>query len=183
MNRLHLGVVLSVAIFISGAGVAQSPRPKWPTVRGAYVARSSETIPAFPSSLSGYRSDAGKDYWGRDFVTRGTVRVFQGNNWDMIYPPLPATMNHCSDGVFMIRWRSANPNILIDSALGPYTTENIPNLDNLISANAARASSTFGYMQGTNCDQPMFKFARSLNNDGSTLVDVYYELKFWQAAP
>lgn len=36
-------------------------------------------------------------------------------------------------------------------------------------------------LSGTNCDQPMFKFADSRNGD--TLVDIYYELKFWQAAP
>jgi hypothetical protein len=35
----------------------------------------------------------------------------------------------------------------------------------------------YGYMYGTNCDQPLFKVTES------TLVDVYYELKFWQAAP
>jgi len=42
---------------------------------------------------------------------------------------------------------------------------------------------SFGYMSGTNCEQPMFKFSGAVNGDKSTLVDVYYELKFWQAAP
>jgi hypothetical protein len=153
----------------------------WRESTGDYVATSSASIPAFPTSLSGYRSEHGKDFWGKDFPWKGTIRVFAGNDWDsgVLYPRFPATMNGCSSGVFMIRWRSANPNVLIQSALGPYAPSLIRS--NPSSISAAKSSAGFGYMRGTNCDQPMFKFDRAL--DGSTLVDIYYELKFWQAAP
>jgi hypothetical protein len=42
---------------------------------------------------------------------------------------------------------------------------------------------SFGYMFGTNCEQPLFKFASTVKGNKSNLVDIYYELKFWQAAP
>jgi hypothetical protein len=38
-------------------------------------------------------------------------------------------------------------------------------------------------MSGSNCEQPMFKFAGTVKGNKSTLVDIFYELKFWQAAP
>jgi hypothetical protein len=42
----------------------------------------------------------------------------------------------------------------------------------------------FGYMSGTNCEQPMFNFGNERKrSNGATLTDVHYELKFWQAAP
>jgi hypothetical protein len=84
-------------------------------------------------------------------------------------------MNGCSHGVFMIRWRSADPNIRVHSVATHST------------ANASRSEAKtgiFGYMSGTNCDQPLFKFADTLYRvQGTLLVDLFYELKFWQAAP
>ena len=41
----------------------------------------------------------------------------------------------------------------------------------------------FGYMSGTNCEEPMFNFGDAPNRNAATLVDIHYELKFWQAAP
>ena len=80
-------------------------------------------------------------------------------------------MNHCSDGVFMIRWRSANPNVRTATNIG-YSTD-------VLSGTAKTGA--FGYMYGTNCEEPLFKFASA--GDSSTLEDIYYELKFWRAAP
>jgi hypothetical protein len=158
-------------------------KASWPDARGAYAAKSSEDIPAFPTVLTGYRSEDGKDFWGKEYPVKGTLRVFQHRSWDAIYPPFPATMNHCSSGAFMIRWRSSSPDVLVRSALGPYTTENIPNVTKLIAQGAAKSPASFGYMYGTNCDQPMFAFDRDLKGDGTNLVDIYYEVKFWEAAP
>jgi hypothetical protein len=81
-------------------------------------------------------------------------------------------MNGCSAGVFMIRWRSANPEIRVQSSVR-------------YSGNTAAAVKTgsFGYMTGSNCEQPMFSFGDTTSANGSNLVDIYYELKFWQAAP
>ena len=73
----------------------ESARPTWPEQLGGYIATSSEFIPAFPSELTGYRFEAGKDFWGRPFSEKGTIRIFQGGGWQGI-PKFPATMNGCS---------------------------------------------------------------------------------------
>lgn len=144
----------------------------WPENPGIYIATSSGTIPRFPLALSGYRDAGERDYWDRPCATRGSIRIFAGNDWEPI-PDFPLTMNHCSDGVFMIRWRSANPEVLIATAIGYHYFGEI----------YATETGTFGYMQGSNCEEPLFKFADTLSGNESNLVDVYYELKFWQAAP
>jgi hypothetical protein len=145
--------------------------PSWPKDRGVYISTSSESIPAFPRTLSGYRSENDKDFWNKPFHSRGTVRIFQGNEWQGL-PKFPNTMNGCSSGVFMIRWRSANQNVLVQSSAR--YSKDIP---------GTMKAGNYGYMSGTNCEQPMFKFESTRDRDKSTLVDVYYELKFWQAAP
>jgi|SRR5882724_3441521 len=146
-------------------------RVGWPKTKGFYVANSSETIPLFPRTLNGYRLlGNNRSYWDKPFNLKGSTRVFEGNGWEPL-PNFPLTMNHCSDGVFMIRWRSANPKVRIATALGYHYTGVI----------YASKTGTFGYMQGTNCEEPLFKFASG--NDTSTLVDIYYDLQFWQAAP
>jgi Putative DNA-binding domain len=153
--------------------VYRSARPSWPQQSGAYTAPSSETIPPFPSEWTGYRFEAGKDFWGKPFSKSGTVRIFQGGGWQGIHE-FPATMNGCSSGVFMIRWRSAHPDTPVESSLRSY---------NAVTAVDTKPAQGFGYMSGSNCEQPMFKFPDEPNHHGGTLVDVYYELKFWQAAP
>ncbi len=99
-------IILIAVLFLLGAAQSQQTRPTWPKQLGAYVATSSEAIPLFPSTWSGFRSEEGKDFWGKPFSTKGTIRVFQGTDWEGI-PNFPNTMNGCSAGVFMIRWRSA----------------------------------------------------------------------------
>jgi hypothetical protein len=148
-------------------------RPSWPQQLGVYTASSSETILAFPSELSGHRFEAGKDFWGKPFSEKGTIRVFRGSGWQGI-PKFPATMNGCSHGVFMIRWRSAHLETPVESSVRSY---------NAVVALDTKPAQGFGYMSGTNCEQPMFKFPDATNKHGATLVDVHYELKFWQAAP
>jgi hypothetical protein len=148
-----------------------TPLP-WPKDEGEYIATSSESIPSFPGTLSGYRSENDKDFWNKPFPARGSMRVFQGNSWQGL-PKFPNTMNGCSAGVFMIRWRLSDPNVRVQSSVRFSSEDTTPTMK----------TGSFGYMSGTNCEQPMFKFAGTLNGDKSTLVDVYYELKFWQAAP
>jgi hypothetical protein len=160
-------------LFVYGTTAQLSPRPSWPQELGAYIASSSETIAAFPTEFSGYRHESGKDFWGKSAIEKGTIRIFQGRGWQGIHK-FPATMNGCSSGVFMIRWRSAHPDSPIESSLRSY---------NGAIATDTKPAQGFGYMFGTNCHQPMFKFPDGPNPDGGTLVDVYYELKFWQAAP
>lgn len=157
-----------------GAGLLapRSARPPWPKEIGAYVAESSETLPHFPEALSGYRSENNKDFWGNEFACRGTTRLFDSNGWEGLFN-FPNSMNGCSAGMFMIRWRSSSPDTLIATTLG-YTPD-IPE--------GKTETGSFGYMYGHNCLQPLFKIADTLDHNGATLVDIYYELKFWQAAP
>jgi hypothetical protein len=164
-------VLIAVVLPLTATSQRSPDSPMWPKQAGAYIATSSEAIPAFPKQLSGYRSEEGKDFWSKPFSTKGTLRVFRGNDWQGI-GKFPNTMNGCSSGVFMIRWRSAYPTDRIESTVA-YSAA--------VASGSAPKTGVFGYMSGTNCEQPMFKFAGS--SSGDTLVDIYYELKFWQAAP
>jgi len=148
-------------------------RPIWPKQAGAYIAASSEAIPTFPHELSGYRFEDGKDFWNKPFPVSGSLRVFQGKGWQGI-PKFPSTMNGCSAGVFMIRWRSADPDVRLQSGV---------RYSSAVASRGEIKPGAFGYMSGTNCEQPMFNFGDARAPDNATLVDVYYELKFWQAAP
>ncbi|MGC2233216.1 MAG: hypothetical protein WBA09_17080, partial [Candidatus Acidiferrum sp.] len=147
-------------------------RPAWPAEKGEYIATSSEAIPNFPCTLSGYRSEDNKDFWNKPFPVKGSIRVFEGRGWKGI-PSFPCTMNGCSAGVFMIRWRSADSRTRIQSSLRFY---------NAVATGADEKVGIFGYMSGSNCEQPMFRF-EDTDHIGANLVDVFYELKFWQAAP
>ena len=140
----------------------------WPKGRGAHVAVSSEAIPAFPDTLTGFRpAGEDKDFWSKPFPSRGSIRVSAGDGWKDI-PKFPNTMNGCSHGVFMIRWRSAGLHV---QSTVRYSA----------GSRGYEKSGSFGYMSGNNCEQPMFRFGHADN--GATLVDVFYELRFWQAAP
>jgi hypothetical protein len=141
----------------------------WPTAEGVYVAKSSAGIPAFPRTLSGFRAArTGRDFWGNVFDSRGSIRI--GDHWTGI-PDFPNTQNKCSHGVFMIRWRTGY-GVRIRTTLA-YSEEN---------ASGGKTAS-FGYMYGHNCEQPLFRVIDSTNDGTSTVADVCYELKFWQAAP
>jgi hypothetical protein len=156
---------------LSGAVESQQTRPAWPKQLGAYIATSSEAIPLFPRVWSGFRFEDGKDFWNKPFSNRGSVRIFQGKDWQGI-PKFPNTMNGCSAGAFMIRWRLSDPATRVLTSMANNSS---------VASRFETKPGAFGYMSGTNCDQPMFKFAGT--RDGATLVDLYYELKFWQAAP
>jgi hypothetical protein len=166
-------------------------RPAWPNNRfpespamlpgrGAYVAHSSTGIPAFPTALSGYRSvRGGKDYYGRRYPYTGELSVHK-HGWTALYPDFPVSgMSHCGIGVFMIRWRADIPNQLIKSSLGPYSKS----LCDSDCGEEAKSASSFGYMHGTACDQPMFKFGADPAHPEVNGARIHYELKFWQAAP
>jgi len=142
---------------------------RWPKAEGVYVANSSAGIPAFPRTLTGFRaSGIDRDFWGNSFDSRGSVRI--GGQWSGI-PDFPNTQNKCSHGVFMIRWRTGS-GVRIRTTLA-YSEEN---------ASGGKTAS-FGYMYGHNCEQPLLRVIDSTPDGVSTVADVYYELKFWQAAP
>ena len=146
----------------------------WPTRQGVYIATSSSSIPVFPRVLRKFRfAGKNKDYWGKSFDADRSTRIFEGNDWEELYK-FPHTMNHCSDGVWMLRWRSANSAVRISTGIANNTYyQGVSN----------GKTGTYGYMYGTNCEQPYFKFSRATRGNGSNLVDIYYEIKFWKAAP
>lgn len=172
--RLRFGtaVLFLFTALLGTEGQRGSARPVWPKGKGEYIAASSERIPLFPHTLSGYRSENGKDFWDKPFPLKGSMRVFQGNDWQGL-PKFPNTMNGCSAGVFMIRWRSASPQVRLQSSARNSSKD----------TSATIKTGSFGYMSGSNCEQPMFKFADTVKSNKSTLVDVFYDLKFWQSAP
>jgi hypothetical protein len=174
ISRFGILVLFLLAVFspLAAKGQRNTTRPPWPRNKGEYIAASSEGIPLFPSTLSGYRSEGEKDFWNKTFPSRGSLRIFQGNDWLGIHN-FPNTMNGCSAGVFMIRWRLSDPEVRVQSSVR-YSSKD---------ESATTKTGTFGYMSGSNCEQPMFKFDSTVRGNKSTLVDVYYELKFWQAAP
>ncbi len=176
-KRLAMAILVATTLAVPAGMTAQrSGRPPWPKQSGAFIAISSETIPVFPRVLSGYRPMRnGFTYWNEPFELTGSIRV--GDQWDGIYQ-FPVTMNHCSDGVWMIRWRAANPDVRIASRLA---SEDI-NEPYQIPGNTVKVG-RFGYMYGFNCVQPAFKFSRAVNGNTSNIDDIYYELKFWRAAP
>jgi hypothetical protein len=165
--------MVSIALLVPMFVYAQRGRLAWPKTEGVYISTSSENTPQFARSLTGYRQTGNVDYWDHPFpfALHGSIRVFSGNDWDGL-PDFPHTMNHCSDGVFMIRWRSASPEVRVASRLS-----------GLEIAGRGPKAGSFGYMYGTNCEEPVFKFAGSSKGNQSTLGDIYYELKFWRAAP
>jgi hypothetical protein len=171
-TRIHFAVSLLAALIPLSATSQQTGRPSWPKKMGVYISTSSDATPLFPDELSGYRSEDGKDFWNKPFPVRGTIRIFQGKGWQEI-PQFPNTMNGCSSGVFMIRWRSSDASFHVQSSTGNSSAV----------ASQGAQTGAFGYMSASNCEQPMFTFGDKPAQDGNTLVDIYYELKFWQAAP
>jgi hypothetical protein len=152
--------------------VAESTtKPPWPQSMGEFSATSRDGIPSFPSDLSGFRTEKGKDFEGNLYPTRGTISVERGSNWKGL-KHFPRTRHGCSAGVFMLRWRLSDPVIRV------YST-----IDNPKKSTANVATGSFGYMYGSVCDKPEFKFASARKPNWSNLVDIYYELKFWEATP
>lgn len=175
-KQLALAVIaLSVVVLPSVITAQHRTGSLWPKKFGVFTATSSGSIPAFPRAWSGYRPlRAGFNYWGEHFESSGVIRI--GGEWSGI-PDFPVTMNHCSDGVFMIRWRAASSDLRIASMLA---SQDI-NL-NYMSDKSVKVGS-YGYLYGFNCVQPAFKLSRAVNGNSSNIADIYYEVRFWQAAP
>jgi len=169
---IAVSFLVTALLPLGAEGQRGTARPAWPKQEGVYIATSSERIPLFPRKLSGYRSENDKDFWNKPFPSRGSMRVFEGGDWEGLQN-FPNTMNGCAAGVFIIRWRLSDPEVRVQSS-ARFSSTDTP---------ATMKTGTFGYMSGSNCEQPMFKFAGTVSGNKSTLVDVYYELKFWQAAP
>jgi hypothetical protein len=157
------------------APTSERPTTAWPKRGGVYVATSSEGIPDFPRVLSGFHAARrGVTYFDEPFDSSSGARV-SSDRWEGIYQ-FPVTENQCSAGVFMLRWRSGGGRIA--TMLGGDTGESYRLNNGVPSVQTGR----FGYIYGSNCQQPMFKFVPDRNFSGN-IEDVYYEVRFWKAAP
>ena len=136
---------------------------------GSYVSKKGESVPQFPSSVRGFYSAPGKDFWGKPFQEKGSIRVFEGGDWIGI-PDFPYTQNGCSNGRFMVRWRAENTDLVVTASLG-FAGNVIEHPINGIQ----------GYIIGSNCHQPLFKISGKINSTQSTRTDLYYEVRFWRA--
>jgi len=145
-------------------------RPAWPRTMGEFSAKSKDRIPVFPRALRGYVSEQGKDVTGKPYPVRGTIRVVDGSEWKGL-KHFPRTKNGCSFGLYMLRWQVSDPSTRV------YSTIDSPKR----SANVATGA--YGYMYGTVCDKPQFKFASATKPNWPGLADVFYEVKFWEATP
>jgi hypothetical protein len=175
MRRLVGVVVLAVAVAtvpyapsrasVDGSVFVSSdiPIPK----PGYAIARSvpySQSVPSFPSSISG-TSRLGS--W------RTTVRLFEGDGWSYIPEWRGPSANRCYEYVWAVRWRSANPDVTLRA--GAYAAPDI-------TIKGAKPGGA-GYISGTSCNAPEFRFGSAINGNQSNLVDVYVEWRVWTVKP
>ena len=130
-------------------------------------------LPNFPTGVVDY-----------EFQNSVTVDSYAG--FRLFYPddwrPLPELSddipaNNCEQTFWVLRWRSANSDVVFSTADGFIDMgEQYVSKDNIKEGGA-------GYIQGFACDRPFFKFKKTLNGNKSNLADIYYELQFWQYKP
>ena len=176
----HLAnIVIQLSLYAIIASSLSAETAPWKTEDrywGNAVSVSEESnIPDFPETLEGFRHRPELDFWGKPYKEINSIRVFSGEDWTNLYPPFPKTMNGCHKGWYVVRWRSQNPNVIIESATGYH--------GDIRMRQSVAPPATKGIMQGSNCTEPLFKFSRTKNGNSSTLTDVVYEIKFWYAAP
>ena len=147
----------------------------WQYENGAFDISDDAVLPTFPSSKEGYTPlSQGSDFWGNPYNFRGTLRLFQDSGWTQL-DQFPNTMNGCSNGLFMIRWRSLNPDVLVETATGYFGEVQV--------VDRVASPAIKGIMQDHNCSEPLFKFSKVVGENPSTLVDIVYEIQFWTASP
>lgn len=147
---------------------------EWNTEIGIHASNNIADLPEFPTKLKGFQpTKEGTDYFGDKIEQEGTVRVMAGE-WQGI-EKFPASMNDCSQGMYMLRWRTSNEQAQVDSG-SSYMVEGLNEKD------ATIVTGNSGYITGTNCEQPFFRFKPADSNSGN-MVDVSYKLMFWKIAP
>lgn len=122
--------------------------------------------PGFPSTIAGYQLV--------DTQT-AVVRAFPekpSGPYDVIYPPLPTTMNGCGQQLFLFRWRVINPGFRVTAAVVFAEPDTKPRR----AGPAVTGSSGFGTTFG--CTQLGFIAADGPN----TLGDVAVTYEQWRAS-
>jgi len=157
-----------------------SPESIWKRGKPVMVVSSASRIPEFPSRWGGYAPMApGLDFWGQRFKTRGSERVFEGDReWtrieDGVGNKFPKSMNGCWAGLWLMRWRSSNDEVVVEAAVGYIGDVKVVEYSR---------DGRYGYMMSSNCYEPLFRFKKAINGNPSGLVDVLYEIKFFEARP
>lgn len=163
MKRIILTLALLGLIVIAPAN-AEEPLKKHISV--SYSAKS----PNFPKSLSKYSLVEKK--------ANQTIRVFEGDSWSVPIAQLDpvrdggATMS-CEPFYWIIRWQSANKDVLIKTTAGITDFGFDPVYKVKIGGK--------GYMEGNSCVVPAFSFARAINGNRANLTDIYFEYTIWKS--
>jgi serine/threonine protein kinase len=137
-------------------------REEWPALSGVLRAAPLGTRPpAIPTAVEGYEVS---QTW------KTTVRAFEGTEWSTLFE-FPATMNGCSQQRFYVRWRSLNPDAVVEATF-------VSSPDLIVMNEPAEGA--VGWQSGYGCGQPAFRIRQS--TDGSTLADVAVEVSRWEAS-
>ena len=140
--------------------------------------KQAKEMPSQPTKIKGWEYKSNQDYWGSAFKGTGEIRVFDDGKPQSVLDCMsassgciqfPATQNSCSSGIFILRWRSMNPDVQIAA-----TTQFAGLL------NKDWKEGTKGYLIGTNCHAPLFKFHSVSNKNGSSLADIRFDVRMWR---
>lgn len=126
----------------------------------------STEIPPFPASIDGY------DLTGP--AQTEEIRVFEP---DYATPlSFESHPNSCGHQMWVARWRSLNPDVLLRGAAFLYNADEVayPTTDI-----TSHAPSLYGYISGLGCERPAIVWGTVLNGNGSNLVDVTVEWQYY----
>jgi predicted Ser/Thr protein kinase len=140
---------------------AQPAQALWPRQEEFLDVAESGSPPSFPNEVEGYRLVDFRDQ---------TVRAFTGEQWST-FMDFGHTMNGCANQRFLVRWRSLDPDAVIESTRG-YDPEEFPDV------REAPVAGSAGHMAMFGCEQPWLR-QRSAQG-GSTLVDVVVEVQRYE---
>ena len=135
----------------------------------------SEKAPEFPESIPDYVL---ADSYGYDYV-----RLFSESSWEVPIKELDPKRNggasmSCQPFYWVIRWRSNNPDVIIKTAIG---LTDYGKFDKLSSSKTPSGGA--GYIEGSSCVVPGFRFDRAINGNRSNLVDLNFEYQIWEYKP
>ncbi|NBO09130.1 MAG: hypothetical protein EBU43_07055 [Actinobacteria bacterium] len=196
MKRILL-ILISSSILLTACGsndtstssTAASPSPSTakstaPAIAadgtGMVAFNHEESSPSFPTAIPNYVLE--------ETQSNLKIRIFQGEDWTPFLERYREgnTMS-CEPEIWIVRWRSNNPGITIQSGMtfasGEFGYDEERNWMGLapVEENGTKIVGGTGYIGGASCSSPVFKWG---TDDGSaTLADVYYEYQIWKYKP
>lgn len=159
---------LSIFLFIFTAPIANAD-----SLVKDIVVTYNKSVPNFPKTVKNYKLYTQQPY--------ASVRIFEGDKkWVVPISEFDPDQNgsatmSCEPYFWVLRWRSNNPEVLIQIAKG-ITDFGFDPIGRVKSGSA-------GYSSGYSCSIPAFKFHKTLKNNQSNLVDVNFEYQIWQYKP